>query len=181
MKYLTLVLAALLVGCQGSDKPNVEFIQDMMESPAIKAQEFDATSPGGSGMRLPPEHTVPVGFTPYKYAADFEGAVRDLKNPMAGDSSEAVIMTGMKYYETNCTICHGAHGEGGAERSVSQFMALKPPSLLTEKAVKMTDGQLYHIITMGQGMMGAYASHIPQAYRWQVVTYIRSLQNAKKD
>jgi hypothetical protein len=29
---------------------------------------------------------------------------------------------------------------------------------------------------MGQGVMGPYASHIPQKYRWQVVNYIRHLQ-----
>lgn len=181
MKYMLLAIAALMLGCQGGDKPNIELIQDMMDSPAIKAQEFDETSPGGSGMRLPPEHTVPVGFTPYKYANDFEGAVRDLKNPLAGDTSQATIMTGMKFYDTNCAVCHGAQGEGGTQKSVSEFMALKPPSLLTEKVLKMTDGQLYHIITMGQGMMGPYAAHIPQKDRWQVVTYIRSLQSAKKE
>lgn len=181
MRIPTLALAAFLaVGCQGGDQPNIEFIQDMMESPAIKAQEYDESSPGGSGMRLPPENTVPVGFSPYKYAQDFQGAVRDLKNPFGSDFSESVLMMGLKQYETHCAICHGSHGEGGEKLSVSEFMALKPPALTSEKVQKMSDGQLYHIITMGQGVMGGYASHIPQKDRWQVVSFIRSL-NSKKE
>lgn len=173
--YLTAIL--LLVGCQGGDKPNIEFIQDMMESPAIKAQELD----GGAGMRLPPEHTVPVGFRPYKYAADFAGASRDLKNPFANDASSEVLLVGMKMYDVHCAVCHGLKGEGGANRSVSEFMALKPPSLISEKAIGLSDGHLYHIITAGQGLMGAYANHVPQKDRWQLVTYIRSLQKEKKE
>lgn len=169
--------ALALTACQGGKEPNIEFIQDMMETPAIKAQEYDETSPDHRGMRVPAENTVPVGFTPYKYGANVDLASKELKNPMAEDTEE-VIFTGMKMYETHCAICHGHKGEGGeaSGSTVSQLMALKPPSLLTDKARAFTDGHLYHIITMGQGVMGPYASHVPQASRWQLVTYIRQLQ-----
>lgn len=181
---LAIVGAAFLAAaCTGGEQPNIEFIQDMMESPAIKAQEYDADSPHHSGMRVPPENTVPVGFTPYKYATDLAAASKELKNPFAGDDGEAVMFTGMKMYETHCSVCHGHKGEGGEASGsvVSTFMALKPPSLLSDKVRGMTDGHVYHIITMGQGVMGPYASHVPQNERWQLVTYIRSLQkNAGK-
>lgn len=170
---------ALLTACTDKSKPNVELIQDMMESPAIKSQEYDETSPLHSGMRLPPEGTQPVGFTPYRFVSDIEGAAKN-KNPLAGDFSETTLKPGLKYYTTNCAICHGEKGEGGEKLAVAQKMALKPPSLLTPKIRDWTDGQLYHVITMGQGVMGAYAAHIPQKYRWQVVNYIRTLQNENK-
>jgi mono/diheme cytochrome c family protein len=160
------------------NKPNVEIIQDMMESPAIKAQEYDETSPHHSGMRVPPEHTVPQGFEPYRYATDVEGAAKNLKNPLAGKMDDETLLTGQKYYETNCAVCHGYKGEGGDKSGsvVSAKMALKPPALLTDKVKGWPDGHLYHVITMGQGVMGPYASHIPQKYRWQVVNYIRFLE-----
>lgn len=164
-----------LTSCSNKSLPNVELIQDMMESPAIKPQEYDETSPNHSGMRVPPEGTQPVGFVPYHYATDIDGATKN-KNPLAGDFSEAVIKPGLKYYVTNCTICHGENGEGGEKMPVGEKMALKPPSLLSPKIRAWTDGQIYHAITVGQGLMGPYASHIPQKYRWQVVNYIRNLQ-----
>jgi len=162
-------------------QPNIEVIQDMMESPAIKPQEYDESSPNHSGMRVPPEGTQPVGFVPYRYANDIAGAVKN-PNPLAGDYSEATLKVGVKYFATNCTICHGdkAEGSAAANSTVGTKMALQPPSLLSDKIRSWTDGQIYHVITMGQGMMGPYASHIPQRYRWQVVNYIRTLQKENK-
>jgi mono/diheme cytochrome c family protein len=131
-------------------------------------------------MRLPPEGTVPVGFKPYAYATDLVAAEKELKNPLAGDMSPETLLIGQKFYETNCTVCHGNKGEGSEAASVAQKMALKPPSLLSEKIFGWSDTHLYHVITVGQGVMGPYASHIPQAYRWQVVNYIRFLQQKSK-
>ena len=173
-----LVLSSL-IGCKNPKEPNVELIQDMMESPAIKPQEYDASSPNHSGMRVPPEGTQPVGFVPYRYAKDVEGAAKN-KNPMPGDFSETALKPGLKYFVTNCAVCHGESGEGGEKLPVGEKMALKPPALTSAKINAWTDGQIYHVITVGQGLMGPYASHIPQKYRWQVVNYIRTLQKETK-
>lgn len=171
------VLVMTSCGPRGNN-PNMELIQDMMESPAIKAQEYDENSPHHSGMRVPPEHTAPVGFEPYKYATDLEGAVKNLKNPLVGKVDEETLSVGQKYYETNCAVCHGFKGEGAvaANATVSAKMALKPPPVVSDKVKAWPDGHLYHVITMGQGVMGPYASHVPQKYRWQVVNYIRFLE-----
>lgn len=158
-------------------KPNFELIQDMMESPALKSQEYDEDAPNHAAMRVPPEGTQPRGFEPYA-PADFEVA-KALKNPMVNDFSEETLKTGIKYYTIHCTICHGAQGEGGEKAAVADKMALKPPSLLTDKVKGLADGQLYHIITKGQGVMGPYAAHIPQKYRWQVVQYVRHLEKGQ--
>ena len=186
MNLLIKSMAALLVAVSltacGNNKgslPNVEVIQDMMESPAIKAQEYDAGSPNNSGMRVPPEGTQPVGFVPYRYGTNF-GASANNKNPLAGDMSEETLKVGLKYYSTQCLLCHGAQGEGGEKLSIGEKMALKPPTLLSDKVRKWTDGQIYHVITVGQGVMGPYGPHIPQNYRWQVVNYVRHLQKEAK-
>lgn len=182
---LSMVVAAGALGLMAltscgprGNKPNVEIIQDMMESPAIRAQEFDAGSPHNSGMRVPPEKTVPQGFEPYAYATDIDGASSKLKNPLAGQMEKDILVVGQRYYDTQCALCHGFKGEGGVEgkSSVSEKMALKPPTLLSDKVRDWTDGRLYHVITMGQGVMGPYASHVPQSVRWQVVNYIRFLE-----
>ncbi|MFZ3231066.1 MAG: cytochrome c [Pseudobdellovibrio sp.] len=172
---VSLVTFISLQSCKDSSKPNVELIQDMMESPALKPQSFDEGAPNNSGMRVPPEGTQPVGFIPYRYAKDVAGSVKN-PNPLAGDFSEETLKVGLKFYQTNCAVCHGLKGEGGEKLPVGEKMALKPPPMTSDKINKWTDGQIYHVITMGQGVMGPYAAHIPQKYRWQVVNYVRHLQ-----
>lgn len=170
----------LLTSCTDHSKPNVELIQDMMDTPALKPQRLDESNgKTRSSMRVPPENTKPVGFTPYQFAKDYDSATKN-KNPMGGDLSEDVIKVGMKYYETQCAVCHGYKGEGGeTNNSVGEKMNRKPPALTSDKIRSWTDGQIYHVIAVGQGMMGAYASHVPQSSRWQLVNYIRYLQKQK--
>lgn len=170
---VVLMLGLALAGCSKSE-PNVELIQDMMDQPSVKSQEYDDFfSDKAGGARVPPSNTQPVGFEPYKYAADFEGAKAN-KNPLAGNMSPEVLLVGQKYFETNCAVCHGSDLQ--PKGHVYDMMPTKPPHLDSDKVKGWSDGQIYHVITMGQGVMGAYASHIPQKYRWQVVNYIRHLQ-----
>lgn len=173
---LLIAVASTLSACHfDKSKPNFELIQDMLVSQSLKPQKYDETAPNNSAMRVPPEHTQPVGFTPYKYAEDIDGAAKN-PNPLAGRMDEDTLKVGLKFYDTQCALCHGFKGEGGHEMSIGKLMPLKPPAVTTAKINGWTDGQIYHVITMGQGVMGAYASHIPQKYRWQVVNYIRYLQ-----
>lgn len=173
------VFVTVATGCSDKSKPNVELLQDMMVSESIKSQEYDESSPNNSGMRVPPEGTQPLGFVPYRYATDPVGAARN-PNPLEGQNSDEVLKVGLKFYTTQCALCHGEKGEGGDKLSITEKMALKPPTLLSDKVRGWTDGQIYHVITAGQGVMGPYASHIPQKYRWQVVNYIRTLQKENK-
>ena len=177
-KLSVLGMALTLAACSGGKQPNVELIQDMMESPAIKAQEFDEGSPAHRGARIPPEHTVPVGFKPYRFAMDYEGATNN-PNPLAGDFSPEILITGQKYYDINCAVCHGDKGDG--KSLVAEKMALKPPTLHSDKVRNWKDGQLYHVIQVGQGVMGPYGASIPkEEWRWAVVQYIRHLQKETK-
>lgn len=180
-KIILIIAATLALSACGArgGKPNVELIQDMMESPAIKAQEYDEASPNHIGMRVPPDNTAPVGFTPYKFKGNVDGGAQN-PNPLVGNLSPEVLKVGQKYFETNCATCHGQTGTANPDGNVVKLMALKPPSLLSDKIRGWPDGHIYHVITEGQGVMGPYASHVPQGYRWQVVNYIRFLQKETK-
>lgn len=184
MKKITLSLIALSLiqlSCSRSStpemkaEPNNDLIQDMMEQDALKAQDFDPTDRKKPSSRIPPEGTVPVGFKPYKYKAQPESAEKNLKNPFSGDSSLAILEVGSKKYNTYCAVCHGNTGMGDGPVSVK--MALKPPSLVSDKVKKFADGRIFHIITDGQGVMSSYAYQlVDENDRWKIVNYIRSLQ-----
>ena len=53
-----------------------------------------------------------------------------------------------------------------------------PPSLLADKALKMKDGQLFHIVTYGQANMASYAGQVTTEDRWAVILHIRHLQGS---
>ena len=40
----------------------------------------------------------------------------------------------------------------------------------------MPDGQMFHVLTFGQGNMAAYAAQVERDDRWRVIAYIRQLQ-----
>jgi len=178
MQNLTLTAGAALLliflaGCDGKrDKPNIELVQDMMVSPAIKTQDYDPDVDGGLAMRLPPEGTVPQNFDVYMYKYDPDGAGKNLKNPIEGQLEQ-----GKKVYEIYCAVCHGLTGQG--DGTVAKKLLLPPPSLVTQKVKDWPDGRIYHVITEGQGTMGSYANQLvtPQE-RWVLINYLRFLQRS---
>lgn len=179
---LLLVPSIFFVGCTKNSKskePNVELIQDMMEQAALKPQDFEPHDRTKAASRMPPEGTVPVGYKPYPYHQDPTGAQAKLKNPRAGDMSPEILGIGRKKYETYCAVCHGYEGHG--DGPVAPKMALKPPSVVSDKIIAMNDAGIYHIITDGQGVMASYAYQIvEESDRWAIVNYIRSLQKLSK-
>lgn len=179
---LVVTVVSVLSACHiDKSKPNFELIQDFMESPAIKPQEYDPNTSNHISGREPVKGTVPQGFV-YEPMDDLAVAEKEMKNPLAGDMSKNVLLTGQRYYQVNCAICHGDKGEGGVEAKslVAEQMALKPPVITNDKVSGWSDVHLYYVISRGQGLMGPYANHIPQKSRWQVVNYIRHLQKTHK-
>jgi hypothetical protein len=43
----------------------------------------------------------------------------------------------------------------------------------------MKDGQMFHVLTYGQGTMAPYAAHLSREDRWCVIRHVRTLQQAK--
>ncbi len=178
----TLLPVAVLSGCTGDGlrkEPNVELIQDMMEQPALKPQDFHPDERTKPAVRLPPEGTVPIGAKPYPYHLNPEAAEANLKNPFAGNMSPELLKIGRQKYDTYCAVCHGYEGRG--DGPVAPKMALKPPTLLSDKVINFKDARIFHIITDGQGVMASYAYQIvDENDRWAIVNYIRSLQKLGK-
>lgn len=168
--------SVFLVGCNGGkNQTNIELIQNMFDQVSIKSQDWDPSQGDKVQMRMPPDGTLPRDFVRYKYPNDPEAAEKNLVNPLAGDTSEETMALGKKYFETYCWECHGKEGHGDGPVSVK--MPVKPPPLISDKVKHFKDGRIYHIIMMGQGVMGSYASQITEPRtRWAVINYVRSLQ-----
>lgn len=175
MKYTLWVLpfVGLLTACNaGPNQTNIELIRNMMDQISVKSQDWDPKEGDKVQMRMPPPNTVARGKVPYKYASDPMGA-ESLRNPLS--MSAEVLELGRKTYDIYCAVCHGHTGAG--DGSVAVKMAVKPRNLLDMEAKRFSDGRIFHAITSGRGVMGAYISQIPdERTRWAVVNYVRSLQ-----
>jgi mono/diheme cytochrome c family protein len=155
---------------------------DMSQSYAFKAQEElldkNGNATGKSVMRMPVKGTVPRGFDPYTIK-DLEEA-KSLENPVK--MTKESLTLGRTAYNINCFPCHGKFGDGDGPviklATYNQRMP-QPPSIHSNKVSKWTDGQIFHVMAVGQGNMPSYASRMDKNTRWAVVHYVRAIQAAR--
>jgi hypothetical protein len=182
MKVTALFIVSLtfLAGCNaGPNKTNIELMQDMMDQMNVKSQDWDPDRPDKRANFVPPENTVPRGFSPYKFVGLALEAEAGLTNPMAGDFEPATLERGKAKYDIYCAVCHGA--TGGGDGTIAAKYMLPIPPLTSDKVKAFKDGRIFHIITDGQGLMGSYASQIRnESDRWAIVNYVRTLQRQAK-
>jgi mono/diheme cytochrome c family protein len=86
-------------------------------------------------------------------------------NPFATDPEAGIA--GRKLFEQHCAECHGAKGDG----------TKRGPRLREPAIQQATAGEIFWILTNGVVRRGMPAwSKLPEPQRWQVVTWLKSLQ-----
>ena len=172
------IFCVFLIFNSGRDmsRPNVEFMPDMAHSVASESYTRSAVFADGMTLQTPPEGTVARGRLPLRFGTtpeEAQRAGRELTSPVAEDDAAAKAR-GATGFGVFCHPCHGATGAGDGPVATKGFPP--PPSMFTEKAVNLADGQIFHIITFGQGNMPAHAAQIPPGQRWEIITHVRELQ-----
>jgi mono/diheme cytochrome c family protein len=88
----------------------------------------------------------------------------DLENPYRGD--ERAQRAGKKLYGRECASCHGTDGAG----------TRKAPSLRNKEVLTAKPAELLWVLRNGSLRRGMPSfAHLPEARRWQIITYIQSL------
>ena len=86
------------------------------------------------------------------------------RNPLETDPEAPAA--GAKLFAQHCAECHGETAEGGK----------KGPSLRASEVQQATPGALFWVLTNGVVRRGMPVwSKLPDAQRWQLVSYINSL------
>lgn len=157
MAGLTLA-AVLLSGCdQGR----------MMETPGVKPHE--------APLLVMPSGVVPFGggdaLARSTVPADMKPAV-DL-------ASETTLAAGKTAYFTYCVHCHGRNYDGAG--TVGQSFAPLPTSMNSDAVRKLSDGELYRVISFGKpgGRHPGLATTMSEEDRWAVAAFVKSVGNEK--
>ncbi len=169
-----------------SEQRGTEFLPEMIQPVAAESYAGTTALPNGQVLQAPPAGTISRGRNPlttaslesvaYRLEPGPEGAATAaarLTNPLLLES-DTDVDRGREVYAAFCQLCHGAGGLGDGLVAGRGFPA--PPSLLASEARSMADGQLFHVISMGQGNMPAHRSQLDPVDRWRAVLWVRHLQ-----
>lgn len=150
---LTLLVALVAANLGVSDNPNRrnwEAMPEMVRTVAYKSFSANPNFADGKTLQLPPD-----------------GAI-------ARSPAHQPTRSGAVVYQIYCQPCHGGAGKGDGPVAMRGFPP--PPSLLADRALHLTDDQMFEIATRGQKNMPSYAVQVPPQDRRAAISYIRSLQ-----
>lgn len=173
--FILFVAVALLSSCiRSSKKPGRQYMPDMVSSIAYDAGSQNPIFKDGKTNQLPPIGSVARGTYTYPLAdTEYTKAATAITNPFTFTKDE-LDGEGKHLYTVNCAICHGDKGDGqGHLVQINKFPA--PPSYKSDILMTKPDGQRYHTLMYGKGLMGSYASQLNHRERWLVLTYVKTI------
>lgn len=186
------VCVAAVVGILGvrgshSRKPSLYIFPDMEWQMKLRPQKPDAFFANGRTSQLPVPGTIARGTPiptangavyPYQEAPVNTGLVPGTTNfvelnplPVTAE----LLRRGQQRFNINCSPCHGATADGnGITRKIGAMAVVA--NLHDKRIVEMPDGELFHVITHGRNLMGAYGPSVVVEDRWAIIAYLRALQ-----
>lgn len=184
--YALIVVTGIFLGsCASEDHPGYIWYPDMFASRAWEPLDEAPFGEDKAVRFYPPEGVIPYGseqvaegYYEYTIPNTPEGyeQARTLKNPLP--KTEEIIAKGKHLFEIYCSPCHGTTGEGnGPVVEIGGFPP--PPTYFQDRIYALADGQIFHVITYGKNLMGAFNYQLSPEERWAVVHYIRHLQEQR--
>jgi hypothetical protein len=147
---------------------------DMYYSNAYETYTPNPNFSDGLTMREPVEGTIPRDMVPFKWEKTDEDRIaagNELVNPW--ENSQENLERGKEAYGIFCLSCHGEQGDGQGYLFTSKRYPYPPASLVNDKVKDLKDGEIYHSITVGYGIMGAHGNMIRPEDRWKIILHIR--------
>ncbi len=145
------------------------FNDDMAKTPALVTGRIARSAPADS---------VSIGSLKDRVASKEEAL--KLTNPNGSDLSH--VKNGKRLFAVNCTPCHGTFTETGVEPSPVMAKTIMPgPDLGVSAYADRPDGLFYGTIHFGGlAVMPRVGFKLSAKETWDIVSYIRSVQNNRK-
>jgi len=195
MRYFLAILVVCIVavvgvlGFQGTHfrKPPLYIFPDMEWQLKLRPQKPSGFFANGRTSQLPvpgtiargvPIQTIAGAVFPYEDSPVNTGRITGTTNyveinPMP--ITAALLKRGQQRFTINCSPCHGQLADGtGITKKIAAMAVVA--NLHDARIVKMTDGELFYVITNGRNLMGAYGANVTVEDRWAIVSYLRALQ-----
>jgi len=200
--FVTVITIALL-GFQGQRRQvtAIEFFGDMKRQAKVKYQKPSGFFSDGRAARPPVDGTIPLGYDiPGHPMQNSEVPKDDIDSPLGEFSAGTdylntgkmgeqwgtglplpvtaeLLQRGQKEFTINCSVCHGATGQGNG--ITSKYGLLGIANYHQDKYRQMADGQIFNTITHGFNTMMAYGDKVTVKDRWAIIAYIRALQKSQ--
>lgn len=111
-------------------------------------------------------------------ADDYKISDADVARVNPVKSSPEGLAEARKVFGYDCEMCHGAKGDGKGDVVESMKLTMRDwrdPATLA----KLSDGEIFYIITKGKGKMMAEGDRVPEKVRWNLVNLVRAMAAAK--
>jgi mono/diheme cytochrome c family protein/antitoxin component of RelBE/YafQ-DinJ toxin-antitoxin module len=155
-------------------------INDMDKQVKVKFQSADDISSSMVGLIKPSAKSIPSNLDKYKLdQTEYQLAEKGISKPKTTNST---MLKAKNNYDNYCVYCHDANGHGNG--SIVTKVKLnkgeegfpKPADLTSSETRKKSDARLFHILSAGQNLMMPVSHKLSETERWELVHYIRSLQ-----
>jgi mono/diheme cytochrome c family protein len=183
------ILAIVAVSCSDVKRtPGKTYMPDMAYSRAVETySDFSYLKEGGINYNAKPvpgsvDRNGEVIYQMLKDTAGSYNVAASMVNPLPA-LNEKDMAEAERLYMINCGICHGSKldGNGPLYKGGDGPYPAKPATLVGDaKYEAMTEGTMFHSITYGKNMMGAYAGQVTPKQRWMIVHYIKAKQGKNK-
>jgi mono/diheme cytochrome c family protein len=181
LSFLLLIFIIVsIAGCRGgfSRRPPIELFADMDRQPKLRPQAANRFFANGLSSRSPVPGTIARG-APYQdlpVNTGREPGTTNFITLLPVPVTAGLLARGQDRYTIHCAVCHGATGDGKGVTTKYQMVGMA--NFHDQRLVAMPDGEIFHTITYGKNLMGAYGSTVNPRDRWAVIAYLRALQRA---
>ena len=171
-----LAFVFVLSSCHNSRNRKIQYMGDTDMYEAVPYEAYSADHPvfkDGMSAQAPVTGTVARGKVPYDYP-DTEWGYQTAKDSLYSPikATKENLKNGKYLFEMYCAVCHGKTGDGqGALVKKEKFLGV--PNYMERD---LRQGNIYHVIMYGKGMMGSHASQLRSKERWQVTLYVEQLR-----
>lgn len=172
---LALIAVSLLSCNKKKTSPGYIYFPDMTYSQAYETYTENPNFEDNMTLRNPAEGTIPRGFKPFPYEKTEEDMIlagKELFNPH--EATKENIERGALIFQRNCKQCHGEIGDGQGHLYTSKRYPYPPASLINEKMIAKPEGEIFHQITLGFGIMGGQGLILRSEDRWKVILYLKN-------
>jgi hypothetical protein len=172
-----LIFMLVMASCdRDKNNPGYDYFPDMAYSKAYETYAPNPNFADGKTLQDPVPGTVSREAEYYPYKKNDTDLVKasKMKNLFSPDSQN--ISRGKVAFYTYCMQCHGEKADGKGHLFVSGKYPFPPADLVHGKLSKKTDGEIFHNITVGIGIMGPHGIIVRPDDRWKIVLYLRSIE-----